>query len=179
MFSRSRSQDLCYVGISWAVSYRDKASSFDGSEVKGGHFQIDFREVHVVNPDDVGVKASLRHGQGASIAATNHLSRNGSHGQLISPWTKWPPFWQTTFSNENGRIPIKISLKFVAKSPIDNWPALVQVMAWRRTGDTPLPEPMKNQFTDIYAAQGGDELKWGTGIATSNHLPRKSQIVNP
>ena len=23
---------------------------------------------------------------------------SGLHCQLISPWTKWPPFWQTTFS---------------------------------------------------------------------------------
>ena len=35
------------------------------------------------------------------------------------------------FLNENYRIPIWISLKFVLKSPIDNKPALVQVMAWR------------------------------------------------
>ena len=39
------------------------------------------------------------------------------------------------FLNENERIPIKISLKFVPKGPINNNPALVQVMVWRRTGD--------------------------------------------
>ena len=46
------------------------------------------------------------------------------------------------FLNENDRIRIQISLKFVSRSPIDNKPALVQIMAWRRTGDKPLPEPM-------------------------------------
>ena len=46
------------------------------------------------------------------------------------------------FLNENDRIPIQISLKFVPRDPIDNKPALVQVMAWRRTGDKPLTEPM-------------------------------------
>ena len=46
------------------------------------------------------------------------------------------------FSNENDRIPIQISLKLVAKIPIDNKLALVQVTAWRRTGDKPLSEPM-------------------------------------
>ena len=46
------------------------------------------------------------------------------------------------FLNENDRIPIQISLKFVPRDPIDNKPALVQVMAWRRTGDKPLSEPM-------------------------------------
>ena len=47
-------------------------------------------------------------------------------------------------------ILIWISLKFVPKGPIDKKLALVQVMAWHRPGDKPLPEPMLNQFTDTY-----------------------------
>ena len=54
------------------------------------------------------------------------------------------------FLDENGRISIQISLKFVPKSPMGNKPVLVQVMAWRRTGDKSLPEPMMIQFTDAY-----------------------------
>ena len=46
------------------------------------------------------------------------------------------------FLKENVRISIKISLKFVSKSPIDNIPALFQIMAWRRPGDKPLSEAM-------------------------------------
>ena len=46
------------------------------------------------------------------------------------------------FLNDNGRISIKISLKFVLKGPINNNPSLVQIMAWRRSGDKPLSEPM-------------------------------------
>ena len=46
------------------------------------------------------------------------------------------------FMNENIRISIKISLKFVSKVPINNIPALIQIMAWRRLGDKPLSEPM-------------------------------------
>ena len=46
------------------------------------------------------------------------------------------------FLNENVQISIKISLKFVPKGPINNIPALVQIMAWRRPGDKPLSEPM-------------------------------------
>ena len=52
--------------------------------------------------------------------------------------------------NENDRIPIRISLKFVPRSPIDNKPALVQVMAWQVTANKPLPELMLTQFTDAY-----------------------------
>ena len=58
------------------------------------------------------------------------------------------------FVNENDRIPIQISLKFVPTNPIDNKPALVQVMAWCRPGEKPLPEPMLIQFTDG-ALEGG------------------------
>ena len=46
------------------------------------------------------------------------------------------------FLNENALISIEISLKFIPKGPIDNIPALVQIMAWRRLGDKPLYEPM-------------------------------------
>ena len=44
------------------------------------------------------------------------------------------------FVNENVRISIKFSLKFVPKGPINNIPALVQIMAWRRPGAKPLSE---------------------------------------
>ena len=46
------------------------------------------------------------------------------------------------YVNENVRIVIEISLKVVSKDPINNIPALVQIMAWRRPGDKPLSEPM-------------------------------------
>ena len=57
--------------------------------------------------------------------------------------------------NEKFIISIRISLKFVPKSPIDNKAALVQVMAWRQTGDKSLPEPMLTQFTDTYMRHQG------------------------
>ena len=53
------------------------------------------------------------------------------------------------FLNENIRNTIQILVKFIHKSPIDDKPALVQVMAWHQTGDKPLHEPMI-QFTDTY-----------------------------
>ena len=46
------------------------------------------------------------------------------------------------FLNENVWNSIKISLKFVPRDPINNIPALVQIMAWRRPGDKPISEPM-------------------------------------
>ena len=46
------------------------------------------------------------------------------------------------FLNENEWISSRISLKFVPKVPINNIPALVQIMAWCRSGGKPLSEPM-------------------------------------
>ena len=58
------------------------------------------------------------------------------------------------FLDENVWIPIKISLKFVPKGPINNIPSLVQIMAWRRPGDKPLSEPMMVRLpTHIYVTR--------------------------
>ena len=60
--------------------------------------------------------------------------------------TKWPPFcwrqFKMDFPNESVRTLIKKLLKFVPRGPINNIPALVQIMAWCRSGDKPLSEPM-------------------------------------
>ena len=44
---------------------------------------------------------------------------------------------------------------FVPKGPVDNKWALVRVMAWRRTGDKPLPEAMLTWFTDTHETNHG------------------------
>ena len=64
----------------------------------------------------------------------------------LRPWQNGRHFpddiFNRIFLNKNVRIPINFSLKFVPKGPINNNPALVQIMAWRRSGDKPLSEPM-------------------------------------
>ena len=60
------------------------------------------------------------------------------------------------FVNEKFWILIQISLNFVPRGPIDDMWALVQVMAWRWTGDKSLPEPMLTQFTDAYMQHVGE-----------------------
>ena len=52
--------------------------------------------------------------------------------------------------NESVWISITTSLKFIPKGPIDYNSALVQVVAWHRTGEKLLPESMLTQFTDAY-----------------------------
>ena len=63
------------------------------------------------------------------------------------------------FLNENVGDSIKISLKFVRKSPVDNIPALGQIMAWCRPGNKPLSEPMMVTLPmHIYASLDLNEL---------------------
>ena len=71
------------------------------------------------------------------------------HRYDLTHWggDKMVAIFQTTFSNTFSwmkmyQFRLKISLKFVPKSPINNIPALVHIMAWRRPGHKPLSEPM-------------------------------------
>ena len=68
------------------------------------------------------------------------------HSKLMRPRQNGRHFaddiFKWIFLNENVRISIKISLKFVPKGQINNIPALVQIMAWHRSGGKPLSEPM-------------------------------------
>ena len=72
-----------------------------------------------------------------------NMDRTGVTGikvsQHIEAETKWTP---THFMNENVRISTNISLKFVPRGLINNIPALVQIMVWRRPGAKPLSETM-------------------------------------
>ena len=61
--------------------------------------------------------------------------------------------------NKTVWIPIKISLKFVPTGAINNIPALVQLTAWRRSGDKPSSEPVMVSYRRIYAPLALNELK--------------------
>ena len=66
------------------------------------------------------------------------------------------------FLIENVWSSLKISLKFVPRGPINNIPALVQIMAWRRPGDKPLSESMVVSLLmhiHLYASLGLSELQ--------------------
>ena len=85
------------------------------------------------------------------------------HGTItwhIEAKTRWPPLWQTTIWNASPWIEMyeichdiikmkprrivykmmKFSLKLVPKDPINNIPALVQIMTWHLPGDKPFSE---------------------------------------
>ena len=95
------------------------------------------------------------------------------------------------FLNENVWIVIKISLKFVPKGPINNIPALVQIMVWCHPGDKLLSEPMVISLPTlhIYVPLGLNALThWGrvthicvgklTNIGSDNGLsPGRRQAI--
>ena len=88
----------------------------------------------------------------SSASATNNTLTHWTLGNVpisfntLRPRQNGRRFADDTFKRiflkENVRISIKISLKFVHKSPIDNIPALFQILAWRRPGGKPLSEAM-------------------------------------
>ena len=100
----------------------------------------------------------------------NHVSKRGPRRVITSysrdrwfthlPLDKMGTISQTIFSDAFSWmkiffILIKISLKFVLKGPIENIPALVYIMAWRRIGNKPLSEPIQTRSTDAYMQHYG------------------------
>ena len=71
---------------------------------------------------------------------------NGSTVNTLRPKQNGRHFsddiFKCIFLNENVKIPIKISLKFIPRGPINYITTLIQIMAWRRPSDKPLSEPM-------------------------------------
>ena len=92
---------------------------------------------------------TLRHGTQESSSEGKQVGLYGSGPKPINtlrPRQNGRHFaddiFKCIFLNENVWISSKISLKFVPKGPVNNIPALVQIMAWRRPGDKPLSEAM-------------------------------------
>ena len=72
----------------------------------------------------------------------------------ISQMTFWNAFsWMGSFV-----FWFWISLKFVPKSPINNIPALVQIIAWHWSGDKPLSEQMLTQFIGACIQHKGEMI---------------------
>ena len=107
------------------------------------------------------------------------------HPWLLLPVIPGPRFnIKTVFprygdSHVKDKTVARPSLKFVPKGLIDNNPALVEIMAWRRIGDKPLSEPMLTWSADAYAALGGDELIkcWSKDFVKGTHFTPVLEFV--
>ena len=76
------------------------------------------------------------------------------------------------FFNENVCILLKISLKFVPKGPVNNIPALVQKMVWRRPGYwclDPFPFVARSSAATVYVG-------WTTGHCYSSVHEKQYQL---
>ena len=83
-------------------------------------------------------------------------------------------YFPTEFREWHFLYLIRISLKFVHKSPIDNKSALVQVMAWHRPGHKPLPEPMPtHSLTHICDTR----LPWVNLVVNSEIWPHQNNLL--
>ena len=83
--------------------------------------------------------------------------------------------------NENVWISLKIWLKFVLKFPINNIPAMVQIMAWCCSGNKPLSEPMMISLLTHICVTQPQWVKCGKSkSATMKHAYNESVInFNP
>ena len=89
-------------------------------------------------PTDTGTPTSFmeRNSNNMAVLPVNTLRPSQDGRRFPDDIFKW------LFFNEIIWISIKISKNFVLRCPVNNIPALVQIMAWRRPGDKPLSEPM-------------------------------------
>ena len=81
------------------------------------------------------------------------------------------------FLNENAWILIKISLKFVPKGPVNNIPALVQIMAWHRSGDKHYLNQWWLFYGCIYASLGLNEwMAWYWSMTKDPSYINESEV---
>ena len=97
-------------------------------------FQVQLDEYQIPSHPHVPVYHKGWSKQGHMNINTLRPRKNGRHFA--------DDIFKRIFLNENVCILLKISLKFISKGPINNIPAMVQIMACRRPGDKPLSEPM-------------------------------------
>ena len=67
-----------------------------------------------------------------------------------------------------------VSLKFVPNVPTNNIPSLVQIMAWRRSGDKPLSEPiMVSILTHICVTRP----QWVNTLAPGRYVSKSLSVI--
>ena len=114
------------------------------------HFSVD--TVATALPQDVWLTV---------CSVTTQFSHYAIYSEALTHWSRdkmeaiqSDDIFKCIFFNENVWIAINISLKFVPMGPINNIPAMVQIMARCRPGDKPLSEPMMARLpTHIYIIQ--------------------------
>ena len=134
----------------WRYEYTDLTISHN-SAVTWYHTPL--RRV-VLNPR-ISDRGACYQGGACTRAPRFHTRDHGDELARPYQWTRHPPqYIHSRASNSWHRFvspqPVPLTSVLNSQVPIDNKSALVQVMAWRGTGDKPLCEPMLTQFADAY-----------------------------
>ena len=113
----------------WLVAWRHQAitwTNLDLSSIKTLRNLVkwNFHFQNMIISSKENAFASVVYKMSVILFRCQHIEAE-TNGQHFADDT-----FKRIFSNENVRISIKISLKFVPKGPINNIPALVQIMAW-------------------------------------------------
>ena len=108
--------------------------------------RLSFMHVFTSRCDFLTVLKTIKHDLSTfrdNLLTCNHVETCFNTLRLRQNGRHFPDdIFKCIFLDENVWISIKVSLTFVPESPINNIPALVQIMARRRLGDKPLSEPM-------------------------------------
>ena len=100
----------------------------------------------------------------------------------IEAETKWPPFSRRHFQIHFREwkcinFDKKNSLKFVPKGSINNIPALVQIMAWCRSGDKPLSEPVRESLLTHICVTRPQWVNWISNDSCNDLSPDQHQAI--
>ena len=127
---------LAKLGL-WNIE-RNKGTTFNNQLICVDTYDVKHEKQTNMEESVLGLHCSR-----LQISCWRNESRMKWH---IAVETKWAQFADDvskciSFSKKFGSV-IKISLKLISTSQINNKPSLVQIMLWRRTGDKPLFESM-------------------------------------
>ena len=95
----------------------------------------------------------------------NTMKQRKKDGHWLGAIFKLILEWKLLYSDE-----IFADIMYVLNGPIDIKPVLVQKMAWRRTGDKSLFEPMMAKFTGAHMRHWASMSSWAREESTLYHL---------
>ena len=157
------SQTTFSKAFSWVEMYEFRLHY---SDVRMGEIASQITGLTIVNSIVYSGVVQGKHQSSASLAFVR-----GIHRRPMNSPHKWPVTGKKFPFDD---VIMKSSLTFVPKVGINNIPAWVQIMAWRRRDDKPLSDPMiVSLLTDVYLRHSASmsyswelyqcKSPWGTG----------------
>ena len=144
---------------------------FIWTESCGGHYPQWFMALSMLfysiqHTVCIGLNANRNQAINSAAMTLTHLPLDKMTNNLADD------IFNCIFFNENAWILNKISLRFVPKGPINNIPALVQIMAWRWPGEPSFAQEMACHLcgVDVLHEQTQTDHQLQTNEQTSKKL---------